>query len=127
MKINEWLDAISKGETVESVSMGGLGEGYEICIQHLAVEICQRLPKEINPDDFPKILEEVTEASAKALNPKHHFSGAQIGAASNLAANIFRRGTESFKSVPDRIIHIAVDGGDVKIISGDVGQNPLPS
>jgi DNA-binding protein YbaB len=43
-EISKWLSDYDSGKEVESVSMGGICEGYEIAIQDCAIEIMRNLP-----------------------------------------------------------------------------------
>lgn len=120
MKIKQWIEAYEAGQEVESVEMGGLGEGYENCIQSLAIEISRSLP-DFPEDDIEKaneIINKVYDDSAKRLNPVHHFSGAQAGAAKHIAWHVWGDGTESFQQVRDRIIKIKkVDGERAAVVN----------
>ena len=105
----EWIEALDKGEVIESVTMGGISEGYEKAIQSLSVEIVRNLiahdvPKE--DDRFKALVGLTKERAVDILDGIHGFSGAQVGAATNLAAIVWRRGPESFQDVKDRIIKI---------------------
>jgi hypothetical protein len=106
---NEWIDAFDRGEVIESVDMGGISDGYEMAIQSLVVEIVRKVsshdvPKEM--DTFKALLGIAKDQSVNILDGIHGFSGAQIGASTNLAAIIWRRGIDSFQDVKDRIIKI---------------------
>lgn len=114
----EWIAAFDRGEVIESVSMGGMGDGYESAIQSCAVEIVRRLcphtvPKE--REQFTKLVNLSESEAVALLDATHGFSGAQVGAAKNLSAIIWRRGLDSFKEVSDRIIKIRKDSGNPKL------------
>ena len=106
MNTKQWIEAYEAGHEVESVSMGGISEGYENAIQSLAVEISRRLPDYPEEAIAKETIGVALDEAVGLLNSTHGFSGAQAGGAKNLAWNIWRRGTESFKDVPDRIIKI---------------------
>lgn len=93
MTIADWIALYDSGEEVESVNMGGLGMGYELALQNLAVEILRGiagidLPG--NNEDFRITLEKVRDKAAVSLDEQYGFSGAQVGAATNLAAVFWR-------------------------------------
>lgn len=84
------LKAWDNGDSIWSIEMGGLGPGYEQCIQVCAIEITREL-KDFEPDnDTNKTWQSWLDLSDKVLhriNKKHKLglSGAQAGAARNLA------------------------------------------
>lgn len=96
----DWLRRWDAGQTVWSISMGGLGPGYEQCIQIVVAEILRHLLERKYDvaawDSLPvweKDHAEIDEASwsnprVKKLGP----SGAQWGAAMELAASLYRYG-----------------------------------
>ena len=92
----DWLARWDDGKTVWSIEMGGLGPGYEQCIHITAAEILRWLlvnTPDLDSDNWPKIREKLDHEvgyvdPVKALG----LSGAQWGAASNLAAHLYRQG-----------------------------------
>ena len=114
---NEWLKRWDEGRIVWSIEMGGLGPGYEQCIQITAAELVRFiLGKAYNVTGlegdkkaWEKISDECHEAMFKlpaitALG----LSGAQYGAAYNLAWQIYRRCPKCFMDdeVQDRKIQV---------------------
>lgn len=94
--IKEWLDNFDSGKKVKTVSMGGLGKGYEEAIQSLAVEIMRSLPEERPDDDkkYEEIMRKARDGSADKLDKIFGFSGAQVGAATNIAAVYWKKGPD---------------------------------
>jgi len=89
--VREMLDAWDKGDTIWTIEMGGLGPGYEQAIQVLMVEICRAAneqprresePEKEYSDRFMGIRDEVAHKIDDACGG---FSGAQVGAAANVA------------------------------------------
>lgn len=102
------------GEPVTTVSMGGLGEPYEQCIQNLAFELMREwhsldwppLDEDVSEDLVTKLRESGYRISAE-LDKTHRFSGDQVGAAKNIAAIVCRQGYREALSHPeiaDRLI-----------------------
>jgi hypothetical protein len=99
----EWLRRWDAGESVWSVAMGGLGPGYEQAIQITAAEIlrdllngwlCGYRPDKWNTDkDQWDIDRDCIEKHVCGKDPvkKLGLSGAQWGAAMNLAISLYRR------------------------------------
>lgn len=89
MTLNEYLEKFYiDGETVESVEMGGISPDYENAIQGLAFLIMTILKNTPPPADITqrnKIIKKALDAAVMAIGPKYGFSGAQTGAAGNLA------------------------------------------
>lgn len=95
----EWLDRWDAGRSVWSVTMGGLGPGYEQAIQIAAAEVLRRLIEikfdyTLSPEDLQDVFSTDVEQwffedpKMKAMG----LSGAQWNAATNLACSIHRRG-----------------------------------
>jgi hypothetical protein len=114
----DWLAKWDHGESVWSVEMGGLGPGYEQCIQIIGAEVLRfMLDKKLDAskwvaggawrDDEKAISAALFEVPAvKALG----LSGAQWGAACSLAATLYRRGPIELLSDPvvkDRLILVS--------------------
>lgn len=96
----EWLEKWDAGEPVWSVEMGGIGPGYEQAIQVTAVEILRHLittEADVANWSDAEAWQVEREAIETALfaNPVIEglgLSGAQWGAAMNLATIFYRRG-----------------------------------
>lgn len=115
------------GESVFSIEMGGLGPGYEQCIQILAFEIIRAwLPTvpwpplqvegrtkeedEAAHKELSDRLEALSDPVISALDKENGFSGAQVGAAQNLASCVLRRGYRAAlrdPAVADRMIQVS--------------------
>lgn len=114
----EWLARWNEGKTVWSVSMGGLGPGYEQCIQIVAATILAHLV-EVKPDmpraqadaDYWKEVSAGIDAAVKPVDEKlGGITGAQFGAAQNLALYLYRQGPVAALSDPeikDRLIQVS--------------------
>lgn len=112
----EWLQRWDAGETVWSIEMGGLGPGYEQCIQITAAEVLRHLlDKKYNADrwefaleNWHRELKKIEEyAFANPIISKLGLSGAQWGAAVNLASMLYSKGPVAVmndKRVEDRKI-----------------------
>lgn len=113
-------DALAKwdaGETVFTVEMGGIGPGYEQCIQVLAFELMRVWKDEPWPAAGADMLSEqqarlkdLAEPVIGRLNETLGFSGAQVGAAQNLAACVCRHGYRAAlrdPAVADRLIQVS--------------------
>lgn len=114
----DWLVRWDAGKSVWSISMGGLGPGYEQAIQITTAEIIRHLleqqydytkweNKEVWKQDKDKI------EAALFANPKVDalgLSGAMWGAAMNLALQFYRRGPREVMNderVKDRHIQVS--------------------
>lgn len=124
--IEEALAAWDRGDEVETVEMGGMGDGYEMAIQCVVFELLRGLqsdPKLLQtiretpegerfPDEVTDKLTDLTLA-ADAKDPETGkyklggLSGAQAGAAQNLALTLASRGFDAARNeVPDRLIFV---------------------
>lgn len=114
----DWLARWDAGKSVWSIEMGGLGPGYEQCIQIVAAEVLRFL---INnkvdcatqyTDDAWKELSERINKSLWA-NPAIEalgLSGAQAGAAKSLATKLYQdgpRGVMNTAEIKDRRILVS--------------------
>ena len=99
--VREQLRRWDAGESIRTVEMGGgIGPGYEQAIQVLAIEIVRdNLDKPLPPDGDKAAWREFGMATAERIDVKGPdgkyscgFSGAQFGAACNLAARWLRIG-----------------------------------
>lgn len=97
---SEWLSRWDDGKSVWSISMGGIGPGYEQAIQVTTAEILRHLlsrgyntaaweDEEVWKKDRERI-DDVLMTSSKVKDMG--LSGAQWGAAMNLAAMLYRHG-----------------------------------
>lgn len=109
--LKNWLADYTSGIIVNTVSMGGMGDGYELVLQECAIETMINLQSISVPKTNEEVVEILNAAVDKAvdkLDDIHGFSGAQVGAAKNIAA-VFWRLTpeEGMKKVQsERIIQI---------------------
>lgn len=114
----DWLKRWDEGRSVWSIEMGGLGPGYEQCIHVTAAEIIRHMldakydpalwaDKDVWTRDRDAIKKYgFANETVKALG----LSGAQWGAAMNLAANIYRDGPRKVMNDPrvkDRHIQVS--------------------
>lgn len=113
------LRAWDAGESVWSCELGGLGPGYEQCIQIMGFEMLRAIlanPPPIAWDAFdsdPKAARAWWDriealAEVRAIIGKLQPSGAQVGAARNIAGIFARRGySQGMEMVPaDRRIQV---------------------
>lgn len=114
----EWLKRWDSNQGVWSIEMGGLGPGYEQAIQITMAEILRlMIKKKYNtqlweiPELWKEDREEIEQMGFKNETIKNlGLSGAQWGAALNLAAMLYKRGPlEVFqdKRVKDRHIQVS--------------------
>lgn len=89
----EWLSRWDAGRGVWSITMGGFGPGYEQCIQITASEILRWLLKH-TPDLSAYDTWKRVDAEVMSSHPVSGLglSGAQWGAARNLASQLYRNG-----------------------------------
>lgn len=115
----DWLARWDAGKSIWSVSMGGLGPGYEQCIQVLAVEVVRHWlttgetwwneDEESNQAKWKEVRKGV-DAVVSRMDEQFGFSGAQVGAAINLAGHIYRKGPRCVKELEDgRRIQVSRD------------------
>ncbi len=113
----DWLERWDAGHSVWSIEMGGLGPGYEQCIQITAAEILRHMIAEgydwrqwENKDTWRRVRDKIEEYGfANETIKQLGLSGAQWGGACNLAACIFRmgpRGVMNDERVKDRKIQV---------------------
>ena len=124
--IDDALALWDSDQTVFTVEMGGLGPGYEMAIQSLMFELAREFRKfDPWPDDWEevnKIADPIVDRCNK--EPWGGFSGAQVGAAKNLAAIVCRKGYRvaiNDDKVRDR--HIQVCRLDLRINKRHVAAN----
>lgn len=114
----EWLRRWDAGQSVWTIEMGGLGPGYEQCIHIVCAEVLRYwFDSSVTSDDF------ATDESCKAVSDRTRewsfqnetikklgLSGAQYGAAVNIAGHLFRRGPRAImkdEAVKDRHIQVS--------------------
>lgn len=113
----EWLRRWDAGERVWSISMGGLGPGYEQCIQITTAEILRHLLAEkydvekwSDADAWKRDRAVIEKAGfANATIDNLGLSGAQWGAAMSLATALYRQGPRKImadEEVKDRHIQV---------------------
>lgn len=116
---NDVIDMLAKwdsGESIWSVELGGLGPGYEQCIQVAAIEMARDNHSTSLPDDKEQANAEWDRLCTETLR-KHDaalggMSGAQYGQASWLAYQWCHNGG------PDRLIERAKEqGADTILVS----------
>jgi hypothetical protein len=102
--VQDVLAAWDSGDSVWSVEMGGLGPGYEQAIQVGVIELLRDnvgkpLPKRDDRDEWRKWGDETIKRIDHTVGG---FSGAQWGAARNVAYRMLRDGPKAcIDSVPD--------------------------
>ncbi len=125
-QLKQWITDFDSGKTMESVSMGGMGLGYEIAIQSCAVETMrglQELDVSEDRDEFKAAIETASNWAVEQLDKVHGFSGAQVGAANNIASVFWRQTPEKGIQMmrdqdPNRIIEIRKgENGSVEILT----------
>ena len=117
MDVHGMVQQWDNGDAVWSVAMGGLGPGYEQAIQVLIVELVRDhkdAPLDRAVETDPAAWSSWGDATVSRVNawPGCGFSGAQAGAAKNVAYRMLRDGYEAFLSVAraeavDRMIQIS--------------------
>lgn len=125
---NEILKTWDDNLPVSVISMGGLGPGYEQCIQIVALELlrrfkddpfvlaCQRIEGEIEKEKRDEFFDRMREATLE-IDKAHdiQLSGAQAGAAQSEAwmwlrngyAKAMNKAREQLKDDPDRFILVS--------------------
>lgn len=93
----ELVSAWDRGQLVPTIEMGGIGPGYEQALQALMIEL-------LRCGDVSKF-EEVARRESREWG---HFSGAQVGAASNLAARVLKVGMVEARKEVDAERHILI-------------------
>lgn len=112
----EWLKRWDEGRSVWSIEMGGLGPGYEQCIQIVAAEVVRFLLKANphNQDLIDNWKEKWSGEIDKALWADKRIndlglSGAQAGAGKNLGSRMYMDGPRKVMAEPsikDRHIQV---------------------
>lgn len=114
----DWLNRWDDGRTVWSISMGGLGPGYEQAIQITIAEILRHLLERkydtgewSDPKKWALVCKEIETAGF--ANPKIEalgLSGAQWGAAVHMATRFYHKGPREIMAdtqVKDRHIQVS--------------------
>lgn len=110
----EWLRKWDANELVWTIEMGGLGPGYEQCIQITTAEVLRWLiDNKSDPANWKKNWQEESDKISKHVMQIKavkdlRLSGAQYGGAVNLASVIYKRGTDAMNDaeVRDRRIQV---------------------
>lgn len=105
--VKRWDD----NESIFTISLGGIGPGYEQCIQNLLFEIVKGLrEKKYNPDNDKDFEQYKIDADVivSRLDKEFHFSGAQVGAAKQMAWQFLAYGYREMmtKCPGDRLIQV---------------------
>lgn len=112
----EALEQWDSGRTVWTVEMGGLGPGYEQAIHVTVMEIIRALkdrpfPEQDDKESFDEVLDLADIAIRDSNEPMTDgLTGAQAGAAKNLAFVTLRHGwaaTMEREEVKDRLIQVS--------------------
>jgi len=93
-QLRQWIADYDSGKAMESVKMGGISEEYEAAIQECAIETIRNLQMIALPEDkeaFGAAVQVAADAAVDLLNDECGFSGAQVGAAKNMAAVFWRQ------------------------------------
>lgn len=108
----EWLERWDAGRSVWTIEMGGLGPGYEQCIHIICAEVLRwLLANKPDMDDYKSWRDTMDKAVLAVPYVKEiGCSGAQWGAAVNIAAHLYRkgpRGVMTDEAVKDRHIQVS--------------------
>lgn len=114
----DWLKRWDEGKSVWTISMGGLGPGYEQCIHITCAEILRVMldkrydvEKWADKDEWRKVRDEIDDLVMKVPCVEElGLSGAQWGAAMNVAAFLYRQGPRAVmkdERVKDRHIQVS--------------------
>lgn len=110
----EWLKRWDEGRSVWTISMGGLGPGYEQVIHITAAEILRwylaNKPDldSLSKEEWKSIYDELDKAVSSTVQSLG-LSGAQWGAAVNIASMLYRKGPRAVMAderVKDRHIQV---------------------
>lgn len=114
----DWLSRWDAGRSVFTIKMGGMGPGYEQCIHVTMAEILRWMVEhkpsqdDLNDETKRRIINDQMEAVVFKVPVVERLglSGAQWGAARNLASNFYRngpRGVMNDERVKDRHIQVS--------------------
>ena len=135
-EVQQWIADWDDGKVIRSVCLGGLGRGYEMAIQGLAVELARQILKTpFDNDEYDSIADEHEKRAfyrnwqssveshdnvKAALSNGGGMTGAQVGAAYNAAMVFTRMGVAKgvASAGSERTIVINKSEG---VVSGDVG------
>ena len=132
----EQLRRWDAGESIWSISMGGFGPGYEQAIQILAIEIVRdNLDKAMPAAGDVKAWHDWGMSTAERIDQKDEngryacggFSGAQVGAARNLAAAWLRRGPAAVHAEATEDRRILVSNFWPHVLPASSSTTPAPS
>ena len=116
----ELIEHWDNGYTVWTIEMGGMGPGYEQAIQLLFIELVRdHIGKPLPTDD---LYDTWGNDTVRRIDQScGGFSGAQVGAAKQIAYRMLRDGPQQFKeSIPkDRCIQVSKFFPTVEPISLD--------
>lgn len=105
----DWLARWDAGKGVWSIEMGGLGPGYEQCIQIVAAEVLRHLiankvdcTTQYEGDAWKALSSEIDKSlwANEAINALG-LSGAQAGAAKSLATKLYKDGPRGVMNTPE--------------------------
>lgn len=116
----DWVARWDAGQSVFSISMGGLGPGYEQCIQIVAVEVVRAMLKigetwwNEGSDDANnakwRVIRDKVDKIVSPITAPLGLSGAQWGAGLSLAGHVYRKGPRAImndEAVKDRHIQVS--------------------
>jgi len=106
----ELIDAWDRGESVWSIEMGGLGPGYEQCIQICIFELVRDMQDKPLPTE--ETWRDWGRETITRLDKDLGFSGAQVGVAKSIAHVILKDGYQAtidkaHIEIPDRLIQVS--------------------
>lgn len=108
MEIKDALADWDKGVPVQTISMGGMGDGYEAAIHTCVFDMIRGLEgKELPSTDDQELLR-TTLTDCIDHSADYGYSGAQVGAATQVAYKALTEGwADMIKSIPeDRLIEV---------------------
>ncbi len=114
--VDDMLAEWDEGRSIWSVEMGGLGPGYEQAIQMLGIEILREIkdmPFDSEDEDEKKkqwdAINKTADEVAHRLDETYGYSGAQVGAAKNIASIFMQHGMKKGldKAPDDRHIQVS--------------------
>ena len=104
--VDDWNDE----KIVWSASLGGIGPGYEQCIQDILFTLLSKYPSDKigeGKDGYKKFQEWSNDIITK-MDEKYGFSGAQVGAAQATAYQFIKYGYSEMMNKLDDDRHIQV-------------------
>ncbi len=108
-EIKKLLKAFDNNEPVTTIEMGGIGPGYEQAIQLLVFEIMRADSPLLDKfNSKTNKWEDWAKDTINKMDEVYHFSGAQVGAAKNLAYEFMKFGYQYIidKAPEDRRIMV---------------------